>query len=131
MGSYRLDEEYKVKYPHRSGQWSIQAVQAGLAVIQMDRDCPKFIQWTPALTPKEHVDMLATREMLDAQAARLDAQAVREREWRKEDVERDHQRRNEDIAMLKADMKVKGFAPLIGAVVGALITAFFVWVLRK
>ena len=30
--------------------------------------------------------MLATKEMLDSQATRLDAQAEREREWRKEDM---------------------------------------------
>jgi hypothetical protein len=59
---------------------------AAKAFMQRERDCKKLTPWIPGLTPKEHIDMLATREMLDAQAARLDAQAAREREWRKEDM---------------------------------------------
>lgn len=99
-------------------------------VIQKDRKCEKFVQWKSGLTPKEHIDMLATQEMLDAQAARMEAQAEREREWRNEDLERARQQRNEDSALLKANMKINVWIPVISVVIGALIAALLAWLLQ-
>lgn len=57
-----------------------------LAKVLETHGCEKSVERIPALTPKEHIDMLATREMLDSQNARVESQAEREREWRREDV---------------------------------------------
>ena len=80
VGAWSLERYY------RGGNDNAARCCAAKEVIQRERDCSKFTPWIPGLTPKEHIDMLATREMLDAQANRLDAQAAREREWRKEDM---------------------------------------------
>ena len=50
-------------------------------VILRERDCKAFVDWIPALSPKEHCDMI------NAQADRLwqERQTERDRQWRKED----------------------------------------------
>ncbi|MHB8956039.1 MAG: hypothetical protein ACYC4U_23920 [Pirellulaceae bacterium] len=96
-------------------------------VMQKDRECASFVQWKSGLTPKEHIDMLATQEMVDAQAARMEAQAVREREWRNEDLERARQQRHEDIALLKASMKISFSVPLISVVIGTALGWLLAW----
>jgi hypothetical protein len=73
--------------------------------------------------------MLATQDMLDAQAARMEAQAAREREWRNEDLERARQQRNEDIDLLKASMRISVWVPVISVVIGALLAAWLAWLL--
>ena len=52
-----------------------------IGVLTQNRDCLKFTVWLPALSPKEHLDML------NIQAERLwhERQAERDRQWRKED----------------------------------------------
>lgn len=99
-------------------------------VMQKDRECSSFVKWKSGLTPKEHMDMLATQEMLDAQAARLDMQAERERAWRNEDLERTRQQRNEDIALLKASMRINMWIPVLSVVIGALLAALLAWLLQ-
>lgn len=55
-------------------------------VMQKDRPCGRSTPWIPGLTPKEHIDMIATQAMLDANLKAQKEQAQRERDWRKEDM---------------------------------------------
>jgi len=85
IGVYDLGEEWqgnKLNAEQKLGDMANRAKE----VMQKDRDCKKFTPRVWGLTPKEHIDMLATQEMLNAQAARAEAQAERERQWRKEDM---------------------------------------------
>jgi hypothetical protein len=60
---------------------------AAKIVMETERLCGDFRPWVPGLTPKEHIDMVFTETLLAAQNARAEAQAERERQWRKEDSE--------------------------------------------
>ena len=86
LGANPIDQEYEAEKPERSPQWSTEAIEAAKVTMGKSRECTKFTPWIPALSPKEHMEMLATQQMFEAQAARLDVQAAREREWRKEDM---------------------------------------------
>jgi hypothetical protein len=60
-------------------------VQDALKIIDKDRMCHEFTDWIPGHTPKEHREMMLSRELLREERKWREDQAERERQWRKED----------------------------------------------
>ena len=67
-----------------------------LAVMNRDRSCPKFFQHRRGFTPKEHVQMMLTEEMVQAQRNLLAEEKKANDERRKEDARVAEERRKSD-----------------------------------
>ncbi|MCD4726969.1 MAG: hypothetical protein K8R46_04875 [Pirellulales bacterium] len=52
-----------------------------VGILTQGHDCQKFVDWIPALSPKEHIDILNTQ----ADHLWQERQSERDRKWRKED----------------------------------------------
>jgi hypothetical protein len=138
IGVSDLHDEFASRQGHVT-DWSQEfnsSVSAAKKVMQKDRpECQeRFTPWIPGLTPKEHIDMLATREMLNAQATRAEAQAAREREWRKEDVMQARQWHDTDVQhadqLGRKHRKAVIGAALIGLFGGVLIAVLSAWITK-
>ena len=93
MAAHQLDAEFKAAVARNDpNNIAVGTPPAFLAVIERDRTCPTFVEWVPAFTPKEHVEMLweeRHREREKADAARhASDKAERDARWRQEDADK-------------------------------------------
>lgn len=88
------EEADRVEVPDRDGPGTSRVVN--LAVLNLRRNCPKFVVWHQGFTPKEHAEMVREEE-----------QSRRDHEWRKE-----------DLAIAREAMRVNIWTCLFSAVVG-------------
>jgi hypothetical protein len=126
LGAMTLSNEIEpITGAGNSFQFRRAVARQAVAIMHKERTCPKFRERIPGLFPKEHVEMLLTQDMLNAQASAAKAQAERERRWRQEDLSRAAAERAADIKRTKWDIAVKVIGPVVGAIVGASIGWYF------
>ncbi len=98
---------------------SVNDERACFAEVAKDRECGSFLPWQQGFTPKEHMEMRLSREMIESEQRWREAQAERERRWREEDVER-----------AKADMAVKILIPICTTIFGIIGGALATWFVK-
>jgi hypothetical protein len=84
-----------------------------LAVVNRERNCPKFIEWEPDCSPKEHAEMRREQQMREWQEARM----KEDREWR--DAREMKQKKGDRIWGL--------FTLVLGIVLGVILPPLLAW----
>lgn len=91
--------------------------------IRQERDCLVYCRWMEGYSPKEHVEIMLHKVLLDHQAELDRKRDERERNWRKEDV---------DLA--KRALKVNVWAIVAafwGGIIAAVIGAWVAYLLTR
>jgi len=74
-----------------------------LPVLEKDRECKKFRDWVQGFSPKEHLQMILSENMVIEAEKRRAADEERAKEQRKADKDWQKEQREEDIKRLRAE----------------------------
>jgi hypothetical protein len=101
--------------------------EGGYGQAKSERSCASFFVWRPALTPKEHYDMILSKEILEAQQKRDDAdrewrktEADRQREWQAQESRLAAERHEQSLAVALKSSSGNVWATLLAGVLGAI-----------
>lgn len=91
-----------------------------LDCVQKQRNCDKITDWHQGFTPKEHREMLLSKEALEIQRE----EQANDRIWRDTQATKDHEWRKEEAAWRRKELWVMGGIVTFVSVVAQIISAF-------
>lgn len=107
--SHLVDVEAQQDYDARLRSGEIPSIELArrisLEVISLERDCKKFCEWKPRLSPIEHTRIVHEREIREEAAQQQKAMTEWQAEQRKLDAERQSKQRKEDQERQAAQRK--------------------------
>jgi hypothetical protein len=85
-----------IRIDKEPGPAEVAAPKRFVAIISRDRECSKFTDWHPGMSPKEHKEMIDEQRLREWQEERRTADRAFQAQQRHDDIERESRQREED-----------------------------------